>query len=110
MFKIGMKPCVLSKKKDVGWQRAGFDIEYRKNSILYDEGCNYYTLSFSYNFTELDDQVYFSYSYPYTYTRLLKFLNSIERKHPDKMRRKLITKTLGGIRLLIQVIQYKWFQ
>jgi hypothetical protein len=35
MFKRGMKPCVYSVKKQVGWMRGGTQIEYKKNSIPY---------------------------------------------------------------------------
>lgn len=35
---------------------------------------NYYTLSFEYTFHYDDDEVYFAYSIPYTYSQLLNFL------------------------------------
>ena len=55
MFRAGMKPCVYSVKKNVGWERGGYSIEYRKNTIPLDEERNYYSLSFSYDFTQVDD-------------------------------------------------------
>ena len=50
MFKVGMKPCVLIVGKSARWERGGYNIEYRKNSIPLREGENYYTFSFSYDF------------------------------------------------------------
>ena len=96
MFRAGMKPCIYSVKAGLGWERAGIKIEYRRNSILYDEDRSYYTLSFSYNFTAADDEVFFAYCYPYTYTRLQRFLDLAEAKHTDKMRRKTIASTIAG--------------
>ena len=96
MFRAGMKPCIYSVKNRKGWERAGSQIEYRKNSIFIDEGRQYYTLTFSYEFVHHDDEVFFAYCYPYTYTRLQRFLGGIEHKHTDKMRRKTVAKTIGG--------------
>lgn len=77
MFKNGMKPCVFSQMKSESWERGGFDIEYRKNSIPYQESESYYTLSFSYEFAAGENEVYFAYCFPYTYTRLQGFLNTL---------------------------------
>lgn len=96
MFRTGMKPCVYSVKAGKGWERTGSNIQYRKNSIHLDEDRAYYSLTFSYEFLHEDDEVFFAYCYPYTYTRLQRFLEGLEAKHSDKMRRKVITKTLGG--------------
>lgn len=35
-------------------------------------------MSFSYDFLQPDDTVYFAYCIPYPYTRLLRFLNKLE--------------------------------
>jgi hypothetical protein len=51
MFKAGMKPCIFSTKQNNGWKRDGHNIDYRKNSIPINETSNYYTLSFSYEFS-----------------------------------------------------------
>lgn len=47
MFRVGMKPCVYSTSKG-RWERAGTDIEYRRNSVPFGESETYYTLSFTY--------------------------------------------------------------
>jgi hypothetical protein len=73
MFAVGMRPCVNSTRKGKDWERAGFNVDYRKNSL---EG-GFYSLSFSYDFTEPMDQVYFAYCYPYTYSRLQRLLDSL---------------------------------
>ncbi len=104
MFKAGMKPCIYSVKKKGGWERGCFNIQYRKNTIFYEEDKHYFTLSFSYDFQENFDEVYFAYCYPYTYTRLQRFLDDVQVKHSDKMRRKVLAKTLGGKIISIQII------
>lgn len=96
MFKVGMKPCVCSVKSGKGWERDGHNIQYRRSSIPIDEEQHYYTFSFSYDFTHEDDEVYFAYCYPYSYSRLLRFLDRVELKHGDKLRRKSLAKTLSG--------------
>lgn len=96
MFRVGMKPCVYSPSRGSKWERAGTDIDYRRNSLPYEQDENYYTLSFSYEFQAGEGDVYFAYCYPYTYSRLQRFLDAVEAKHFDRMRRKVIAKTLGG--------------
>ena len=74
-----------------GWHRACEDIKYDQNDIPrytnpkfddqgdndkvlfnyngYGEGIdNYYTLSFTYKFEYLDDEVWFAHAVPFTYT------------------------------------------
>ena len=87
---------MYSTKRNMGWERGGYGIEYRKNTVPLDEDRNYYSLSWSYDFTEADDEVFFAYCYPYTYIRLTRFLDEVEAINTDKMRRKTVTKTLGG--------------
>lgn len=77
MFSQGMKPCLYSVKTQRGWERAGTNIEYRPNTISYDEDRHYYTLSFSYDFKHADDEVFIAYCYPYTYSRLQAFLDEL---------------------------------
>ena len=81
-----MKPVVYSKKlaceKNIGWHRAGTDISYFANGILKSSRnpTTMYTLKFSYTFKYDNDQIWFAYNYPYTYSQLTNFLNDIESK------------------------------
>jgi hypothetical protein len=96
MFRVGMKPCICSPTRGGRWERAGVGIDYRRNSIPFSESDNYYTFSFTYEFAAGEGEVYFAYCYPYTYSRLQRFLELAETRHQDRMRRKVITRTLGG--------------
>jgi hypothetical protein len=49
-------------------------------------------MSFTYDFTQKDDTVFFAYCVPYTYTRLTRFISKI--KHCKKMQP---LKTLSGL-------------
>lgn len=49
-------------------------------------------MSFTYDFLQKDDTVYFAYCVPYTYTRLIKFLGKI--KYAKKIEP---LKTLSGL-------------
>lgn len=77
-----MKVCVAKKSEDYRWHRGGENIKYRKTNIpIYNakrgSGRCYYALTFSYEFNPKDDEVYFSYCYPYTYSMLERFIFKI---------------------------------
>lgn len=57
-------------KSGKGWHRVGKNICYYQNSIKKKQAGNYYTLTFSINFENDNDTVYFAHSYPYTYSDL----------------------------------------
>ena len=89
------------QKTGTEWFHGCEDISYFLNSFK-KEGINkqYYTLTFTYSFEYLDDTVYFAYSYPYTYTRLMRFVSQIQQ-HPLKatlMSRDTLCETLGGVK------------
>lgn len=61
-------------------------------------GRSLYSLSFVYTFHSDGDRVYFAYNFPYTFTRLQRFIRSIE-ENPIKQkffRRRLLCRTLSG--------------
>jgi hypothetical protein len=92
MFNYGMKVTVYSEKKacseEVGWHRACSDISYFRNQIRKDGSHNrfYYSLTFTYTFEHSEDNVFFAYCYPYSYTDLN---NDIAILEADPLRRKL---------------------
>ena len=76
LYKMGMKVIIYSKKesqeRNISWHRGGDNIKYYENgysksSTVYKP---YFTLSWDYTFSYTDDDVYFAYSYPYTYSNL----------------------------------------
>lgn len=82
LFNYGMKPTVFSKgryeRRKIGWVREGQKISYEPNSIKREcKDAHFYTLSFEYKFQYDDDTVYFSHSYPYTYSDLSNYLTGM---------------------------------
>ena len=65
-----MKIWIKSEKSKNDWFQGGTNISYKKNFLIRKGKKKYSTLSFKYNFTDDNDTVYFSYSLPYTYSRL----------------------------------------
>jgi cytosolic carboxypeptidase protein 2/3 len=72
-----MKIIVYSIKKNqetgISWHRSCSNIHYFKSKFYRDEKEKdnpFYSLSFSHVFEYDDDEVFFSYNYPYTYTDL----------------------------------------
>lgn len=58
----------------------------------------YYTLTWSIVFEHDNDVVYFSHSYPYTYTDMMRYLDKLEAdpKRKTRMRRKPLCQTIAG--------------
>jgi Cytosolic carboxypeptidase N-terminal domain len=85
LFNAGMKVRVYSQTlahtKSIGWHRAGANISYFQNELKKSVNSkkNYYTLSFTYDFTFENDIVFFAYDKPYTYTDLQEKLRDIEK-------------------------------
>lgn len=68
-----------------------------------------FTLTFSYDFIYEDDNVYFAYCYPYTYTELVDELNYI-MADPIKsqfVQRKTLCDTLAGNKIDVLTITSK---
>ncbi len=72
---------------------------YRRTNIKSDQK-KLYCLTFSYDFTNAKDLTYFSYSYPYTYSRLDKLLFSLEDSCQAILKRRSIGASLGGTILI----------
>lgn len=99
----GMQPVAWSKNENLmygsEWVRAGSEIKFTKTlhfaSCLNDDADGYYTLSFTYEYTEAHDVVYFAYSYPYSYTRLRGLIYRIS-SYKQMVKVEELTRTLGG--------------
>lgn len=67
-----------SEEKNVSWHRGGENIKYYENgySKSTTEYKPFYTLSWDYTFLHDNDEVYFAYNYPFTYSNLK---NNIEK-------------------------------
>jgi hypothetical protein len=81
LYNVGMKPLIYSEKtaltKGVGWVREGAEICYYTNNMKRKFGGYYSSLSFTLRFENDYDCVYVAHCYPYTYTRLQKYLRSL---------------------------------
>eukprot|EP00792_Barthelona_sp_PAP020_P003925 TRINITY_DN1760_c0_g1_i1.p1 TRINITY_DN1760_c0_g1~~TRINITY_DN1760_c0_g1_i1.p1 ORF type:complete len:995 (+),score=192.08 TRINITY_DN1760_c0_g1_i1:71-3055(+) len=100
LYNKGMQPVVYSEylaKKKVGWQRAGTDVCYFPNRQKRKHG-HYMTLTFSYTALADNDTVYFAHCFPYTYTILQMYLNTLENDpvRSKTFRRKVLCKTVAG--------------
>lgn len=112
LYNYGMKPAIFSKvlgeSKD--WFHGGSDICYYRNGLTYlkfarpDEKKKmsvkyHYTLTFTYEFTG-PDTVYFAHTYPYTYSDLQSYLNTLETdpKITAIMHRRNLVESLAGNR------------
>ena len=85
LFNYGMKILCLSEKlkneSNIEWHRDGSEIYYYKNWFKREGLIGiekwYYTLTFSYTFRYDNDQVFFAYSLPYSYSDLWDDLSKI---------------------------------
>ncbi|XP_071011736.1 cytosolic carboxypeptidase 6 [Oncorhynchus clarkii lewisi] len=83
LYRDGMSPVVKSTSRPK-WQRLP-----TKNVYYYrcpDHRRNY-VMSFAFCFDREDDVYQFAYCYPYTYTRLQHYLDSLERRNLDYLQR-----------------------
>ena len=105
----------LAQEKHIGWHRGGEKISYFSNGIMrsLDKSNSLHTLRFSYKFEYDKDYVWFAYSYLYTYSQLVEFLNKIEsipatseyyKTISRYMSRKTLCRTLLGNRCEYLVI------
>lgn len=79
LFQRGMKVCVYSRRNNErsgeGWVRDGTEISYQRSELPSSKV--HYTLSFSYVSKFAADELLFSYHYPYTYSDLQRFYQSL---------------------------------
>jgi len=79
-----MKVTMYSKQKanreSIGWYKGCTDISYYSNGIKKDPASvkTYYSLSFTHSFDYDEDEVFFAFCYPYTYSDLQEDIMSIE--------------------------------
>ena len=102
LYNFGMKPCLYSetsaKTKNEGWIRDGQDICYYQNTLKKSQGGCYFTLTFSITAEHDRDKIYLAHCYPYTFTDLSKYLDSLtyDTKKINRIRRKPLCQTSSG--------------
>ena len=96
LYKKGMKPFVFSRIEGSGWAQASVGTTYEPKNLRYAESeppsKQLHCLSFTFEFPHDYDDVYFAYGIPYSYSYLLKFIDSLAEipvsKHFLKCERK----------------------
>lgn len=89
MYRQGMKVSVFSEVANRlykrGWVKGGDEITYSNTRIerTTKENETYYALAWNYTSQEEEDTVYFALNHPYTYTRLVGFVEGIENVFRD---------------------------
>ncbi len=83
LYGKGMHLWVYSREKhgraNAGWQPGGEGVYYYENSYpRRGKRANYFTLSFDHTFEFADDEVFFAYGHPYTYTRTCYLIHRLE--------------------------------
>ncbi|XP_006809993.1 cytosolic carboxypeptidase 2-like [Neolamprologus brichardi] len=86
LYSQGMKPLLYSERdaeeNGVGWKRAGSNIKYYQNCSQNtkdnnSDGITLYSLSWTLQFPYDSDTCYLAHCYPYTYSRLQRYLSRI---------------------------------
>lgn len=99
LFNHGMKILLHSSqthsKTNITWFRGCENITYSANSLKRGSK-SFYTLSFTYTFPYENDEHYFAYSFPYTYSDLMEDLKLVENF--SFVNRKLLCFDIGGNR------------
>ena len=103
-YMTGMMPAVYSAKtfqeNGTKWHRDGFNITYTENlpakSASFVGRPKYYTLSFTYTFKYEEDEVFFAYAVPYTYTDLVQYLETVNNDHADIAAVEPLCSTIAG--------------
>ena len=99
-----MRVVYSKQSQDYQAKKGGFDISYSKSKFLRKNNGivkKYYNkLSFSFKFKGASDKTYFSYTFPYTFSKLTTFLGEIKEKEPDAKehyRETVLCKSLSGV-------------
>ena len=64
-------------------------------------------MSFEYTFEDVNDRIYFAYSEPYTYTRLLRLIQSLKEEQVKDVEFGILCKSPGGIEVPVITVTSK---
>jgi len=98
-YNYGMQPLLYSEKEvAAGWRRTGDNICYYANHHgSKKKGCQpFFTLTFRMEFKHAKDRCHLAYCYPYTFSRLQRYLERLSSSSPAHIRRRSLCQTLGG--------------
>lgn len=107
LYDYGMRIAIAKKSQNYTWFKAGDEIKYGRSNLVRRSNIDpmlvqyYYSLKFKYTFDSRakSDTVCFAYCYPYTFTKLQRFLKavSLEQKDNDCYSEQLLCKSLSGL-------------
>lgn len=112
-----MRPAAFSLRKhqqqQTHWQYAGQNVTYTRNDLIKDETTKqrYNTLTWTYEQTEESDVVYFAAGVPYSYSKLMSFIENMERSAKNNgnlyFRRETLAATISGNECPLLTITWK---
>ena len=103
-------PILMFSRKENKWSRNTFNIFYYSNGIkcpkLKNMNQTYFTLSFCFKHNQNEaNKYYFAYGYPYTFTQLRLYLNTLNApQYENKIKFGTIGKTTKGFDIPMLVI------
>ncbi|CAG5096104.1 Oidioi.mRNA.OKI2018_I69.XSR.g14474.t1.cds [Oikopleura dioica] len=81
LYNNGLRPLMysthLAETRGKGWIRNGENIRYYRRAIPTPSGRSQYCLTWTMKFPHNDDTVYLAHDYPYTYTDLQQYLDTL---------------------------------
>lgn len=95
LYRDGMAPLVRSTSRPL-WERVP------RRNVFYFRSAKHkaaFVMSFVFTFDKCDDEYYFAYSYPFTYTEQQKILAQIEAQRLPYVRRDLLCRSVQGRRV-----------
>lgn len=96
LYPAGLKPYCLTEGGE--WKQEGaFDVNWVERLCRYGFDRKAFQLQFKYHFKEKNQQVYFAYAIPYTYSRLQHFITDVSLKHGRFIKLSKLCETLGGL-------------
>jgi hypothetical protein len=113
LYNHGMRIAIAKKSQDYLWFKAGEDIQYKRSNIIRKQNAEgflqyYYSMKFKYTFEAKSktDTVCFAYCYPYTVSKLFRFLKevSLQQKTSEIYKEGIIGKSLSGLDVPILTI------
>jgi cytosolic carboxypeptidase protein 2/3 len=105
LYDQGFRPYVKSKKAEKlrgdDWEQKGDEVELETASMRYEilgsKANNFFRLSFTYDFEFEDDEVFFAYCVPYTYSDLHRDL--LKWEGSEYVQKTILGRSLSGLQL-----------
>jgi len=102
LYSQGMMPMV--QQQTGPWRPSGYNLIYRPSKLNSLINRSYYSLSFTYSFSNPMEKVYFAYAIPYSYTRLNTLLAEILPTAASIAKRELLCHSLSGLDVPLLVV------